>query len=496
MKLERYNKQLLIFVGLFLITLVLRLPFRSQILYHWDSVNFALALEHYDVRLHQPHPPGTFIIYIVLGWLINAIVHDPNSSLVLLSIFSSGLSVVAAYILGERWFNRQAGLMFALLVLTSPLIWFHAEVALTYEVELLVVLILVLVFTKLPSGDKWVLFGSAFLLGLSGGVRLNTPVFLFPLWIVLIWKYPVREIIIAFLVLLLGVLIWFVPVLAISGGLGEYWAILQSWQFMIVTEETGSHFGMLMNGGRLAAFVFYGIGIGLIPVAYSIIAHRQKWIQRVKQDLRVRIILLWLLPALLFYLIVHLKQAGHVFTILPVLLILVVFSIEEIARSFPERESLIRRVSYVVIIVSNSLFFLLGPSTLLGGSRTILIPPTLAAISEYDEDINLRLGAIHEYFDPETTTVITGSRNFRIPDFYLRDYQYTSLSSHLGEEQIILSDGIRLLVLFDEDVAFKIPSQIPLRELRLSNDRRMQYLSWGADQRVQINAMDIEIHEK
>ena len=44
--------------ALWALALITRLPCRSIILHHWDSVNFALALEHYDVRLHQPHPPG------------------------------------------------------------------------------------------------------------------------------------------------------------------------------------------------------------------------------------------------------------------------------------------------------------------------------------------------------------------------------------------------------------------------------------------------------
>ncbi len=43
------------------LALLLRIPFMSRFLYHWDSVNYALSLERYDVRLHQPHPPGYFL---------------------------------------------------------------------------------------------------------------------------------------------------------------------------------------------------------------------------------------------------------------------------------------------------------------------------------------------------------------------------------------------------------------------------------------------------
>jgi hypothetical protein len=41
-----------------LITVATRIPFSSKPLYHMDSVHFALALERYDLTVHQPHPPG------------------------------------------------------------------------------------------------------------------------------------------------------------------------------------------------------------------------------------------------------------------------------------------------------------------------------------------------------------------------------------------------------------------------------------------------------
>ena len=52
-------------VSLFGLTLITRLPFSGAILYHWDSINFALALEHFDVALGQPHIPG-YLLYVLL----------------------------------------------------------------------------------------------------------------------------------------------------------------------------------------------------------------------------------------------------------------------------------------------------------------------------------------------------------------------------------------------------------------------------------------------
>jgi hypothetical protein len=44
--------------ALFVISLLLRLPFISNALVNWDAVQFALATRSFDIARHQPHPPG------------------------------------------------------------------------------------------------------------------------------------------------------------------------------------------------------------------------------------------------------------------------------------------------------------------------------------------------------------------------------------------------------------------------------------------------------
>ena len=106
------NPDRFILLGLLVLALVTRIPFRSQFLYHWDSVNFALSLEHYDVRLHQPHPPGYFL-YSMLGKVVNSVVHEANTSLVLISLLGGALGILAIYWLGLRLFNRKVAIIAA-----------------------------------------------------------------------------------------------------------------------------------------------------------------------------------------------------------------------------------------------------------------------------------------------------------------------------------------------------------------------------------------------
>ena len=100
---------------LFLLTVISRLPFTSKYLYHMDSGHFALALQNYDLVLHQPHPPGYFL-YVMLGKLLDPFISDANTTFVLISIVFSGLTVAAIYLLGKEIFDARVG------TIASPLL--------------------------------------------------------------------------------------------------------------------------------------------------------------------------------------------------------------------------------------------------------------------------------------------------------------------------------------------------------------------------------------
>src|SRR5437773_10694969 len=80
-------------LALFVLTVVCRLPFTSKLLYDQDAVQFALALENYDVYLQQPHPPGYFL-YVMAAKAINLFAQNGNARFVLLCFTASGLTVV------------------------------------------------------------------------------------------------------------------------------------------------------------------------------------------------------------------------------------------------------------------------------------------------------------------------------------------------------------------------------------------------------------------
>ena len=60
-----------------LLVLITRISIVNKYLYEWDSVQYTLGLENFDLLHHQPHPPGC-IIYLALVKVANIIAHDPQ----------------------------------------------------------------------------------------------------------------------------------------------------------------------------------------------------------------------------------------------------------------------------------------------------------------------------------------------------------------------------------------------------------------------------------
>src|SRR3989442_15196120 len=105
-------------------------------LYNWDGVQFALALREYDVVKHQPHPPG-YILYVGLGRVVNAWLHDPTAAYVLLAVAFSGLTTCVVYLLARAVYDRATALAAARVLAVSPLFWVYGSGGLTYAPQAL-----------------------------------------------------------------------------------------------------------------------------------------------------------------------------------------------------------------------------------------------------------------------------------------------------------------------------------------------------------------------
>jgi hypothetical protein len=217
-------------VVLFAAALALRIPFRSQFAYQWDSAQFALAVGEYNIHIGQPHAPG-FYLYVILGKLVNLLVGEPHTALVWLSVIAGAWLTGMGYLLATSMFGRRCGLGTGLILLTSPLCWFHSEIALTSIVDSALVVSFVFVCWRALQQD--VTWSQAIILAALfaaiAGVRQQTAPLLIPLWVYVFWGFTRLRIwkSIGATVLAAGLcLLWFVPMMKSAGGLTPYLELL------------------------------------------------------------------------------------------------------------------------------------------------------------------------------------------------------------------------------------------------------------------------------
>ena len=407
-----------------------RLAFASHYLYHWDSVNLAMGLVHYDVRLGQPHAPG-YVLYVALAYLVNLIFHDANRTMVVLSAIGSGLLVVVLWRLAERLFgSRRAGLIAGLLVAGDPLLWFYGGVALPHVPDAALVGLAVLWLWRLRAGEDRLLFPTALLLAVVTGFRQQNLIYLFPLCVFCLWRQDRKRLAGAALALGAACLVWLVPMLQMSGGLKAYLVTSSAYSNVFFRETSLLHGaglpGLERNLSRLYRYTLYSAGGTLLALAATSFWWRGRWRQVVGNGHGV-FLLLWFAPSFLFYVIVHMGQHGLIFTFTPPLLLLAAGLFDAaIARALPERQGgfPMGLVASGMAAGCGALTFLFAPEHpfvgMDGGGAGIKVL-SAATLRNQGRDMAADFRLLRTQFPPNQTWVI--SPLCRQMSYYLPEYR-------------------------------------------------------------------------
>src|SRR5262245_38525445 len=274
--------------------LLLYTSFQSISLDDFDSFSFRLALDHFDIALQQPHPPG-FPVYVALGKIVYAVTGDPRLALTLISAIFGVAGVGTLAWLGANMASRRAGVLAALWIMLLPGYWLTSELALSDVPG--VVLTVLAIGCLWESGKRtsprrrkgpelsaggWLIAGAA-MSGLCLGLRPQNalPVALFALYslIRLYARVKAGEIgrneAVRWSTLAIGagaiaVLLWLIPVVSLSGGLDAYRRLVAAHSAHVY--QIDSLFGQRVTaesiGERIAAF---GAGVAALmggsPVA-------------------------------------------------------------------------------------------------------------------------------------------------------------------------------------------------------------------------------------
>jgi hypothetical protein len=244
-------------VLLAVVFLAFHLPYLPASLEDLDSVNFALGIRHFDVAEHQPHPPG-YPLFIALAKAVHLVVPREDHVLALIGIAAGALGALAiCAFFRELEASRYdpgdsaTALCGTLLAVAAPLYWFTAARPLSDTAGLVAAVAVQAMI--LAADTSRALVVATLCAALAAGLRSQVVWLTLPLLVVQLarlalavrkgqpsddaarsaeeGRVPGLSSLLPFFASLaiayaVGVLVWLIPLVALTGGVRRYWAAL------------------------------------------------------------------------------------------------------------------------------------------------------------------------------------------------------------------------------------------------------------------------------
>ncbi len=298
-----------------LVGILLRLPFRTRLPPTWDSVQYVLGVLHYDVTMHQPQPPGSYL-YVHTAKLLVSLGLDPYTALVVLSLLTGGLTVALLTWWAGRLMGMRGAVGAAILTLFSPLAWVYSTHGDTYAVSAFSSTLVAYLCWRLTTVRAEPMWRSAVVLGLAAGFRPTDALFLFPLWLWCARRKRVAQLVVGLVIFGLITAAWSFPMITSAGGWSSYRAVsgeLARWMWKLAPLLGNMRALHEFSRGVLAC----GAAVLLAAWPFVLFAGRQSVPRTFNEAHSWVYLLLWVGPGILFYLLVHFGQAGYLMLVVP-----------------------------------------------------------------------------------------------------------------------------------------------------------------------------------
>jgi 4-amino-4-deoxy-L-arabinose transferase-like glycosyltransferase len=303
-----------------LLVVATRCPLAPGQLFTFDDVNLAYSIGHFDIRMSQPHPPGypLFVMEMrVLSWLH---FRRAESILLTLALLGSLTALLLVYYCGNRILGADSGFWAAWILVLHPVFW-HSGVTSALRVQLAIVSLAVgaCCWNAWRGDPRWVTW-SALAIGIGAGIRPETGPLLFPLWAACALRAPLswRERGKALSVMAATVLVWLLPAMLASGGPLSF--IRANLDYVSDQASVSSGlFGASDSRWRtsvtqLLVWTFCGVTAWTLP---AVLAWRRYLWWNLGWN-RISFLALWMLPSLIFAIVVHVEDPGHTLAMVPV----------------------------------------------------------------------------------------------------------------------------------------------------------------------------------
>lgn len=276
-----------------------------------DSVQYTLGSMDFSLHQGNPPPPGYFL-YVMSGKFLNIFFNEPQHAMVMISVIYSGLIAVVLFILGRQLFGTAAGILAALLFLTSPVFWYKGITIYGHlNAGFFLLLTAFFCYQVIRGEEKFIYFASISYALLVGNRPQEFPMlillFLFTLYFV---RHKAQ--IASVLLFMIVSLMWFIPLIKMSGGLSAY---LKD----IIPAAAGSREYSVFSGAvlaklnanliRMGMYFQRTFFLGIVPLFYYL--GKLFYLPNFYNDRKVQFLSLLIFPTLLFNVFIRFSEVGH-----------------------------------------------------------------------------------------------------------------------------------------------------------------------------------------
>ncbi|KIL37450.1 hypothetical protein SD71_02060 [Cohnella kolymensis] len=382
--------------ALALFAVAIRLLYMSPYPAGWDDIDFALALDRFDLSAMQPHFPG-YPVYILAAHLFYYAVGEPFTALSMLSAVAGGLTVVPLWLLFRQLGSISAARLASILYALAPLPVVTGIQPTSDALGTLLAGIFALLIWRSMQPEPEAVRNrtvSFILAGVVLGLLLGVRVSYVPLSV--LWagaaavvicdreiprRQALRNVLLSAAAAALVCAAWAGALAVSEGGVAPLMKLAFAFTEGHFTDWGGTYSADTSFTGRARYFLLRqigGAGLGTLWAGYagwrwlstiaaaigvigllSVVVTRVVRKQSVSNSRRTLFLLLWILPYLLWaFFAQNVDKPRHILPLIPPLLWLLATGLEHFCTFLPRSVS--RRIGSKALFVCFSLLWLVG----------------------------------------------------------------------------------------------------------------------------------------
>ena len=299
-------------------------PLRSRHLFSWDSANYAFAVERIDISSHRPHPPG-YLGYVFAARALHGLGGDINAAFIAWNVIALTIAAtLTALLAASAGLSPPAAWAAAVLLVTSPLVWFYSSVAEIYVSELLWTAAIGYCAHAAVKGRPTAFYWCAASLACAALFKMSTMVLMLPVaayaWHRLAPAARVRSalVLIVLLAVIAAVFIRIQP--GYPTFVWRHFTSATASSRLVGSETAGDRIGVALNRNARDTVIALLAALGFLNVLgllWWAALDRQR-----PPALHWRFAALWAVPWLLEFVVVHIGKPGYVLPLLPLVCII------------------------------------------------------------------------------------------------------------------------------------------------------------------------------